>query len=590
MSSSVLKRIPWRSPLLWVVVLQVVLLGWIAFRVGQVYLDLNAAKSAASKVESALKDQRVDDAKKQSSILTARAADAANGTSGPTWKALEHLPFVGDDVRTIGRVSEVVDLIARRVIPPAIEAADVVQGDGVIGKGGAIDLKAIEQIAPDVRSARRGVADAGDRLSAVRTTGNLRKISSAFGDLRKTVDDLSSMLDSADRALAVLPAMAGSSGPRRYLLVLQNNAEIRSSAGLPGVIVPLLADQGRIERGDPVSTSTAFPELVAPVLPLSAAEQALFGDFLGRHVTEANLTPDFPRTAELIAARWERDGDGQVDGVLMMDTVTLAYLLKATGPITVDGIRLTEDNAVQQLLADTYVRLAGKYVAQDAFFQAVADKVFSKLTSGKVNAPNLLKALSKSASEGRLRVRSFDPREARVMADTEIAGTIADAESRAEVGVYVNDVTSAKMSIFLDYALNVTSSTCRSGVQSLVSDLVLTSSAPKDMSAYDRYVKGRGTNAPFGSQALSIALVAPTAGKVESVSVNGREQTLDVRMIGGRKTVVVRIVLGPGQTTHFKFKVATAGSNVGDVRFDVTPSVVPGVKSATVIDSCSLAR
>lgn len=587
MSRSVLNRISWRSPLVWIVVLQFVLLAWVAFRVGQVYLDLNAAKSAASKVESALKDQRVDDAKEQATTLRDRAAGAKGGTSGPTWKVLEHLPFLGDDVRTVGQVSDAVDLIARRVIPSAIEAADVVQGDGLIGKGGAIDLKAVRLIAPDVKSARSGVLEAFHVLNGTSTSGNIEKISSGYRDLRGTVGDLFAMLDSASRAVEVLPTMAGSSGARHYLLVLQNNAEIRSTGGLPGVIVDLKADHGVIERGDPVSTSTAFRELDAPILPLTAPESALFGNALGERVTESNLTPDFSRTADLIAARWSRDRGERVDGVLMMDTVTLAYLLKATGPITVQGVKLTEDNAVQQLLADTYVRLAGKYAEQDSFFQAVADEVFSRLTSGQVDAPDLLSALTDATKEGRIRVHSFNKRESRVLAGTEVVGGLSDENSRSEVGVYINDVTSAKMSIFLDYEVNAVSRSCQDGRQKVAMDLTLSSSAPKGMKGYDAYVTGTGRNAPIGSEALTVTLVAPQGGDVEGLALDrGKTDSTRATLSSRRALQASKVLLGPGQTRHLTWTVWSARNDTKNVPIAVTPSVTGGNKSFEVDAAC----
>ena len=43
--------------------------------------------------------------------------------------------------------------------------------------------------------------------------------------------------------------MLGSDGPRHYLLVVQNNAEIRSTGGLPGSFMILNAEDGKLSLG-----------------------------------------------------------------------------------------------------------------------------------------------------------------------------------------------------------------------------------------------------------------------------------------------------------------------------------------------------
>ena len=42
--------------------------------------------------------------------------------------------------------------------------------------------------------------------------------------------------------------MAGADGPRDYLLVFQNNAEIRATGGLPGSWARLHAEDGKLEH------------------------------------------------------------------------------------------------------------------------------------------------------------------------------------------------------------------------------------------------------------------------------------------------------------------------------------------------------
>ncbi len=98
--------------------------------------------------------------------------------------------------------------------------------------------------------------------------------------------------------------MLGKEGPRKYLLVFQNNAEVRATGGLPGSVSLLNVNDGQIELTRQV-TGSSFGRRSGNVLPLSAAEKQLFGSQFGEFFLNANVTPDFPRAAELWRARWE---------------------------------------------------------------------------------------------------------------------------------------------------------------------------------------------------------------------------------------------------------------------------------------------
>ncbi len=68
------------------------------------------------------------------------------------------------------------------------------------------------------------------------------------------------------------------------------------------------------------------------------------------------LSPRFDVQAPLAARMWESAGGSPVDGVLVLDPFALQGLLRATGPVEVDGRRFSADSVVQELLHDQYLR------------------------------------------------------------------------------------------------------------------------------------------------------------------------------------------------------------------------------------------
>ena len=73
-----------------------------------------------------------------------------------------------------------------------------------------------------------------------------------------------------------------------------------------------------------------------------------------------------------------------MDGVVSLDPVVLAGILSVTGAVTVDGIEVNADNAVDVLLSETYLRFPADQAPADAFFAATSATVFQKLVVGRL--------------------------------------------------------------------------------------------------------------------------------------------------------------------------------------------------------------
>ena len=113
-------------------------------------------------------------------------------------------------------------------------------------------------------------------------------------------------LQAADRALIMAPSMLGAAGPRRYLLAVQNNAEVRGTGGLVGAYVVLRLDSGSISL-EAIGTNRDFRTgtvQLADLGPEYADRYGTGGPTLWW--SAVGLTSDWPRTL--------RDNDCGGDG------------------------------------------------------------------------------------------------------------------------------------------------------------------------------------------------------------------------------------------------------------------------------------
>ncbi len=419
----------------------------------------------------------------------------------------------------------------------------------------------------------------------MRTARLVGPLAGPVDDLQRRVTELDRSLGAAEKAVDLLPAMLGADGRRQYLLVVQNNAEIRSTGGLPGSLSVLEADEGRVRLGEQGNASL-FGLSADPVVRLTDDEVDLYGRNVALDLRDTNLIPDFPRAASLMARFAEQRGQ-QVDGVVSVDPVTLAEVLRATGPVEAGGVRLDEGNARRLLLNEPYLRLRSNE-EQDAYFQRVSRGILDALLSGQGDQLELVRVLSQAAEQRRFLVWSDRDEEQRRFQDTAIAAALPRDEGIAPaVGIYLNDSTRAKMQYYLRFDADVRSLGCTaSGRQQLVAEMELRSDVPAPVSALTEFVTGDGTYARKGDDAMNLRLYAPTAGRLEALTVDGEPARIKVGQDRDRQVSVLPLTLRPGQSVRVRALFETRPGQIGDPSLQWTPSMEWGPSSATARSLC----
>ncbi|MSZ76996.1 MAG: DUF4012 domain-containing protein [Actinobacteria bacterium] len=569
-----------------IAVICVLLIAWVGWQVWQVKSDLEAAKSAASVVRDAVDARDLETARAAVQDLGVRSNDARERTDGMTWSALTHLPVFGDDAHAVRVLSDVLDDLAAQVADPLLDIAYDLDNGAMSPQRGRIPIEEIGRIQTPVEAGRSAVARSEQAVAGL-SGSYVQQIDDARQQVSEALETAAGPLRRLATATRLLPSVLGGDGPRRYLLVLQNNAEIRSTGGFPGSAFLLKVDDGLVQLTHP-EAGQAFPHLDTPALPLSSAERTLFSERAGTWFVDANTIPSFARSADLWTAHWERRFGGRLDGVVATDPVTLSYVLEATGPVEVDGVELTHENATAELLSGTYARLTDPE-AQDAFFRRAGSKIFGAVTHVD-DAAGLLRALQRSADEQRLLFSSVHPDEEREVTRTALAGVDRPAPADVpRVGVFVSDTTGttgSKLSYYLRYQAKVVSTGCGRGRQELTGTAALQLKTPEAPDDLPLYVTGGDPAVPVGDEDLYILLVGPKAGSLNDVRQDGRPVRSRVVDYEGRPATRVELRLPAGGATELTWRMVASAEQTGDVQVDVTPSVVPGSTSSVAVSSC----
>lgn len=172
-----------------------------------------------------------------------------------------------------------------------------------------------------------------------------RKFAGQLGRVRTAMVD-------ADVAATGIAQMT--KGPTRYLVLAANNAEMRAGSGMLLSAGVLTMQDGRFSLGPMTDTADL---LVPPgAVPLVGDLPARWA-FLKPNEEWRNLavSPEFPVTAELAARMWKAKTGDSVDGVIAIDAIALEALVKASGPVDVDGRRIDAGNVVKEILLQQYL-------------------------------------------------------------------------------------------------------------------------------------------------------------------------------------------------------------------------------------------
>jgi hypothetical protein len=512
--------------------------------------------------------------------LQQETGEARAATRGLSWRVGGAVPGVGPNLVAVAKVADAVDSIARRGAPALLLAARDLTPTTLALRNGRIDLTGLQRVEPALALAHIEVVRARSTVAAIATGGLTRPLRSAIAQLLRGLDRLAAVTDTASRAATLLPLMLGADGPRTYLVLFQNLAEVRATGGMWGAFAVVRADHGRVAMIQQGTAAADLKSFDRPVLPLDPAMLALYTDRLGTFPADVNLTPHFPTAAALAREMYRRRTGRTVDGVFATDPVALSYLLRATGPVPLaHGESLTGESAVRLLLSEGYTRFRTPE-GQDEFFAGAAKATFDMVSHGGADPAAVLASLAQAAGQRRILLWSAHPHEQRIIDGTMLDGALPLHDGQAPtVGVFLNDGSGAKLDYYLTQAAALRVVACRSdGRLEMRLRVTLGSTAPR--SGLPAGVLGMGLAGDPYTIRTNVLIFSPAGGAVQSVSLDGNAAPIGAGRERRRGVGVLTVNLRPGATRTVEASLLTGvlpqgQARAAEPRLWTTPMVTP---------------
>ncbi|KQP75541.1 hypothetical protein ASF37_14950 [Aeromicrobium sp. Leaf289] len=561
----------------------VVVLAWQGVRAA---ILLSRASDQSQLLLAQVAQGDADGARQTSAVLTDAAGRAHASTDGPLWAVFSHVPIVGDDVDAVRVVAREVDRVATQAVPTIVDVTAQVGLDAFSPRDGRVDIANLEAVAPRLAGPREALERAARGVGEIEPQKVAGRLQAPVRRLQGSLTSAASAARVADTAAALLPEMLGGSERRRYLLLIQNNAEIRSLGGIPGSFAVIEADRGKV-RMRTQGSAIDVPPIDRPRLTVPEDQLGAVPVTAATDLRNTTAVPDFPEAAAFASSLVGEELDTRFDGVVSVDPVTLGYLLQGLGPVTLeDGTRLTAENAVDELLNGVYRRYATDLLGQDAVFEDAARRIFDAFVDGQGATQPVLEALVQASVDNRVLVWSADESEQRRIRSTGVAGALPQTRDRAHVGVYVDDSKGAKLQYYLDASSTLRSVRCVDDrAQVLTLRTTLTSTVPDTALP----ISITGLELPGlrpGDQRLSVRVVAPAGGVFERVRLADVERTPSGGRIGDRRVTVVPVTLRPGESVDLEVQVRTGEGQTSDAVLTTTPGIEAGANDVRVRSAC----
>ena len=550
--------------------------------------DLEAAKSRLSNVTELVRsgDQAQFDAVATEVLGYTTSADET--VQGPLWEYASWVPFVGQNVSAVRATTEATHILVRDALPASFTILGAMQRENIRFEGGGFNLEPFRQALQSLPVVDTAFAEAQQKVAAIDRADLLPIVDDAVGQVLEVIETAAPLTHTATQVLPTALTMMGDQGPRTYLVLFQNNAEIRATGGAAAAAVYLRAEAGRLELVGQTGSTTfeSGPLAEVQTLELPAETLALYDPEFAISSQNFTRTPNFPTAARLFQSKIVAQEGFAVDGVVSLDPVVLADILSVAGGVNVDGIDITAENAVKILLSDTYFRFPADQAPADAFFAATSATVFQKLVSGDWDLMQMLDVFAGAGEQQRLYGWFTREEEEQVARELGIDGAMkTDNVGTTQVGIFLNDAAVSKLEYYLSTSVSIG---CDPAARTVTTTISMTNSVDRDDLTYHigalrspRYGGSQTTMLMdvlyFAPPGATIIGVDPGAGDAEGLDRLSTEE--------GRQAQSIAVMVDRGQTRTVSYTSKLPDGELGPISVRYSPTVTD--TPVTIAPSCA---
>lgn len=213
-------------------------------------------------------------------------------------------------------------------------------------------LQALIDAKPKIESVQEEFDIAAELIEKIPQRGLLASVRTSIEPIQEQVPALQETAQQLVPLSQSLPSFLGYPEQKEYLLLFQNNTELRPTGGFIGTYGIIKMRDGEIisvESDNVYNLDDAALKNGLSIEPPSPLFQ--YNGVKKWFLRDSNWSPDFPTSAQKALEFYGLEGGSEtnIDGVIAIDPSFIASLLEISGPTTVRGITFTSENFVDKL-------------------------------------------------------------------------------------------------------------------------------------------------------------------------------------------------------------------------------------------------
>ncbi len=154
------------------------------------------------------------------------------------------------------------------------------------------------------------------------------------------VDDAAKLLVDARPILEQAPYLLGVDGERTYLLIFQNDKELRPTGGFMTAYSIMRVSKGKISQvtsNDIYHLDTRYRPVIPAPDPIVRYIKGPYIQSKNLRIRDMNFDPDFKTSMDMFYKEAQKVGIRDIDGIIAVDTNVLEKILNVIGEIGVPG-------------------------------------------------------------------------------------------------------------------------------------------------------------------------------------------------------------------------------------------------------------
>ena len=556
------------------------------FRLFQAGRHLRAAEQLLEDAGDLVEQGRIAEARSALDRATGRLAGASRALDNkPELDVLKPLPVLGDNLEEL---REAVGLASQLSAGGSriLAAAEPLQAaDGSLEvplRDGALPLDAVRAVQRETELLVSSLPSADDLDDDPGLL--LGPVDRVRDRVLEEVERRRSQLRSLSDGLALIEDLSGGQGQRYYLIAVANTAEMRGSGGMIlnyGGLIGRDGDFALTEFGriDEVALDAPLDRKFVPDLPEDYLRRWDGFDPLLRW-RNATLAADFTVVAPVLEAMYGAARGVAVDGVIQVDPVGLAAILRGVGPVQVAELgQVTADNLVPLVLHEAYVRYRGIERRSDVL-RDVAEAAFEKLVTGQYQSLRPLGEALLEAVHGRhLQVHARQASTQERLAAFRATGALPPLDGPDAYHLTVQNVSGNKLDYFVDTEVGISGDAGPGRPRAVRAEVQVHNTAPAGVSDPPYIFGPFNEDQEVGLYRGVVTLYLPRGATVVDVSGDAPRDPAVVLTEDGRPLVSYTVDLPAGEAHHVTIELTLPPRRDRDYELLAVPS--PRVRPTT---------